>query len=415
MLRWFSPLSFAAIVIALVAAAVSLLLGAPLGGVAAGFAIASSAILSVLNPSIAELARPRPLLRLEVNGTETRRRASVPRAHLPPWPIDIERIVRNEAAAARDTVPDEDHESPILRLGAAFNWGTAAMDVPSKADYARARQEFEQSVVKYEASLRAWLEAYRTVTFERSLEYAIGLAVRNRKGGAFAEAMTVQLHLPQGVCLAKEVERLDPPSRRPMYVSPRPKMRYYESRLDGIGPSWRRNDSLVGRNLLDGLLGPSIEGPAGWRTASDGALEFQIKELHGDRRIALPDLHVRADGDGPFEVSWAIFTKSARSPVRGQIVLQPPPADQDVPAFGRLGGIIRFPDAPIRIDRAETDETPGTIDVDPREEDPPLAPPPEPASSSVIERFQSAMQYSEWLDLGLDPQHDAPVATLPPP
>lgn len=409
-LRFFSPVSLAAIVIVVIAAVVSLVLGAPLGGVAAGLAVGSSAILSVLNPSIAELARPRPRLWLELNGTETRRQASVPRAHRPHWPIDIERIVRNEAAAARGTVPAEDDEPPSFALGATYKWGISAVDPPSQADYAKAREEFEQSVVQYEDGLRRWLEIYSAAARSRSLEHALAMAVCNRKGGAFAEAITIQLRLPERVSLSEETERMDPPPRRPMYVPPRPKPRYASAFRDTASP-WPRENFSINRVDLHSLL-PGAASPPGWRTTSDGALECQIKELHGDRRIALPPLQLQASEDGTDEIPWAIYTKSARSPVRGLITLAPPATSPPGPAFGGLAGILRFPDVPIQIDRPVTDDTPGTIEVDPRVEDPPTSPPKEAASTSILDRFRSSAEYNEWLSLGLDPQHDAP-ATKP--
>ena len=99
----------------------------------------------------------------------------------------------------------------------------------------------------------------------------------------------------------------------------------------------------------------------------------------------------------------------------GSILLIVPESDPKRPPFGRLDGILRYPDAPITVDGDDDVEGRGA-DAEPesirqiRDSDPPLHPPAatQAEDDGVLGTLQAAARHWEWEALGLDPALDGP-------
>jgi hypothetical protein len=130
-------------------------------------------------------------------------------------------------------------------------------------------------------------------------------------------------------------------------------------------------------------------------------LEANVGDVHPDRCVTVDEsLLLRASGIGRHTVKWTAYSKSARKAASGTLVLEVPP-DPQRPAFGRLQGIMSYPDVPLV-------EGKGEIVKQVRESDPPARPDAGSASSGGLEHLREARAFLEWRTLGLDPADDGP-------
>lgn len=401
------PLGQAGMGVCLLLVALALLLKA-LGAswVNVAFAVVPLAVTSVLvaaTPRLHGLTRPRPKLTLAVDGADD---GQLVAGGLPPWPLDAQRIVDNETAEALDTIRNDGAALSVLGIGLASR--------PTPEDHQRAQDQFRSEVASYAEKLSKWLEEYAQAALARWETFEVSLTLANARGAAHAEAVEVVLELPDTVTQESATSVVDAPPERPAYVPPQPRP-LWGAHVPMRGPSYVRPALEYAISSDDLVLAPRPQET--WDDSRDGRrLEAPRVDLQPDRTVEIAEpLSLRARGPGVHEVRWIVYSHSLNGPVRGSFVLVVPEGDPQRPPFGRLEGILRYPDAPIATKDDEGDESAGgeepvtgvrRIRVD----DPPLASPPAPAGADggIRAKLQAAVRHGEWRALGLNPALDGP-------
>jgi hypothetical protein len=143
------------------------------------------------------------------------------------------------------------------------------------------------------------------------------------------------------------------PPERPVYAPPRP--RSFTS-LAPVGPIPTSFPDLA-RAIVDPVTLPWHE--TTWELSEDGRrLETSVGDIHPGRSVTIGErVFLRAAGPGPHTVHWTTYTKSARRPAAGTFILEIPP-DVSRPAFGRLAGLISYPDIPLIGGEGEVERKP---------------------------------------------------------
>jgi hypothetical protein len=413
------------LVIELIVVAVLLRSGMSAGDVLKSAGPVITLTIAFLNPTVQELGRRKP--KLAVQAAEADRRGIVAATALRPWPSDAERIVSNELADARQTL---EADPGVLGTLAALADPFAAR--PSAAEHERAKNAFQEQLVSYEIDLRTWLADYQQASRVRADTFQLTLRLKSAESGAHADAVTVVVDLPDGAEIVDELPEVTPPPDRPTYQPPRPR---------GLGDlGWLGNyGPLISAPSPIGVLPPVLfRRPETWMAVENGRrLEAAIGDVQAGRPLALGDaLLIRVARPGRHEVGWTVFSKSLPRPTTGTLVLDLP-ADPDRPAFGRLHGILTFPDVPIVDDELAADDAGEDEDGEDifgqtrvarrevRSADPPGPPSSsertddagddgdrgeqnDRATNAVLLRLNDAAAWWEWRALGLDPAHDGP-------
>lgn len=372
-------------------------------------------LLVAVEPRLHWLTRPKPKLTLAVNGADGGRLVS--RA-LPPWPLQIERIVANEAAEALDTMQGREALPSFLTAGAA-----GLVSPPTKEDHQRAKQEFGAEVETYQEELREWLNEYAEMVLARWETFAISLVVTNAVGAAHAEAVEFVLELPESVNRSSlPAGRIEAPPSRPTYRPPQPRSLFPSGLAGWSGPYPRISPKGPGVDLNDVIpfRGRRVE----WEESATGRrLTAPRIDVQPGRSVEIvAPLWLRARGPGVHEIRWTGYSQSLDHPVRGAFRLEVPEKPSQRPPFGRLEGILRFPDIEIAMEDDETAEVDGDgVDADGdragsvrsiRDSDPPLAPPSREAvdggQGEALASLRGAVRRWEWEALGLDSALDGP-------
>jgi hypothetical protein len=356
----------------------------------AGPAIAIT--VAFLTPTVQELGRRQPKLALRAQEADgdgiVRARA------LPPWPFDAERVVANERVVAQQTVT---HDSAAR--GALHSTMDPLAVRPSPADHEQAREEFAEELDGFESELRAWLSGYAEATRAHSRTLDLTLHVMNAESGAHAEPVTVEVALPVTLEVVEEWPTAEVPPGTPRYQPPRPRSlsTVYEDVLPR--PRLELDPMLFRSPPVDAI---SLRDPQ-WQLRDGGrTLEATVGDLHAGRAVKVGEpLLLRATETGSHEIRWTVYTRSARRPATGTILVEMPPAAPGRPAFGRLHGITSYADVPL-VD-AE-----GEVVHPVRTTDPPLHPPATEEVDGVIAVLEQAGRRWEWEALGLDPATDGP-------
>jgi len=343
-------------------------------------------------------------LRVEIEEADAH--AVVVAPALPPWPIDVERIITNELAAARGLAEATRKLSTSL---ASMTISGPFTGPPSSRDLDGATARFEEDLDGYAGDLRDWLEDYSSAAHDRARTFKFTVAVSNSNRGAYAEAVRLAFELPEGVSVAEEdylAVVLDAPPERPQYVQPRPQQMFPGEVSYGMS-SWPRGfDLRIPAGIsLDARAVKRVGTPI-WETSSDGrTLEILLADLHSNQTARIDEpLLLIAEHPGRYEVTWTIRSKSSRSEAHGHCALDLPHGG-DRPAFGRLHGIMRYPD--VAIDRASDDDSSeSTEPLAARTSDPQLDAPQVPKDSDLLEYLPDMTALMDWQALGLDPATD---------
>jgi hypothetical protein len=415
----------ALLVIELIVVAVLLKSGVAAGDLLKSAGPAITLTIAFLNPTVQELGRRKP--KLTVQATEADRRGVVAAPALRPWPSDAERIVSNELADSRQTL--EARPAALHTFGALTDPFAAR---PSAAEHERAKKAFHEQLAGYETNLRTWLADYQQAARERADTFQLTLRLESAESGAHAAAITVVLDLPDGAEAVDELPEVAPPPDRPTYQPPRPR------RVSEIGRLGDYRPLISARSPVGAASPVFFRLPETWTPIDDGGrLEAAIGDVQAGRSLALGDaLLIRVVGPGRHEVGWTVFSKSLRRATTGTLVLDLP-SDPDRPAFGRVHGILTFPDVPIVDDELDDDDAGEDEDEEDmfgdkhvarrevRSADPP-GPPSSPEAAddagddgdggeqidssvnSVMRRLNEAAAWWEWRAFGLDPAHDGP-------
>ena len=339
--------------------------------------------LASLSPTVQELGRRQAKLSLAADQADDDAglvTASVPR----PWPVDTDRVVGNELAAARETLALR--TDFIDMLGCV---GSPLAIRPSEREHLRAREAFEQQLPDYELTLRAWLAEYSAAAQKRSQTFELSLRVHNVRGAAHAEAVTIVLELPASVIRAEERPTVLLPPERPKYRPPRARSLGFESAID----------HPFAARVFPGTTPRLSLRESPWGIKDDGRrLEANAGDVHPGRSVEVGvPLLLLVDGPGRHEIGWTAYTKSAR-PAHGRLTLVIPP-DADGPPIGRLHGIASYPDVPIVNDDGEVIHAVRTTD-------PPQRPAAGNDTGDVFGRMRQAHALMGWNALGLDPAAD---------
>jgi hypothetical protein len=339
--------------------------------------------LALLNPTVQELGRRQP--KLSVTTSDGHSRVVAPSAR--PWPIDPARVVSNEVSDAQETAKMRYSSLDNLAMGGPFAIR------PSQADHEESQEKFTTEVQDFEQALRGWLAEYNEAARACANTFEIQIAVRNAASGAHAEAVTVVLDLPATVAVVADRPTLPAPPERPSYQPPRPRalasdLIYRHSQLPDFSVRQPAEIPLSLRNPT-------------WSGIEDGErLEAAAGDIHPDRQVNVGEpLFFCAAGPGQHAIGWTAYTKSARKSATGTIVLEVP-TDSAQPAFGRLHGIISYPDVPLIDDDGEV--------IHPvRDCDPPVRPESGQGDGPVA-MLREANSRARWRLLGLDPSDDGP-------
>jgi hypothetical protein len=390
------PVVVGLLAVELAAVVAFLVLGTSLSDVLKSAGLPIALTVAFLNPTVQELGRRQA--KLSVVAEEANSDGLVTGPALAAWPIDVDRVVANELAAAREPLSWPRGATNALQL-----IGDPFAVKPTEADHARARDAFEQKLSDFETSLRDWLNEYSTAAKGRSQAFDLTLRVTNARNGAHAEAVTIVLDLPATLSLGED--RLDVllPPERPCYEPPRPR---------SLQTDWLHEPLLRGPLVpltVPALpfIPPSPPPKSAWRI-TDGRrrLEAVVGGVHCGRSVDVGEpLLLLADCAGQHEIHWTAYTKSARRAAEGTITLVVPPSQPDRPPFGRLHGIVSYPDVPI------VDHDGGTVHPL-RVVDPPLQPPVAEASSDVLSALEQMGALRGWNALGLDPATDGPDCSV---
>jgi hypothetical protein len=325
--------------------------------------------------------------------------------------VDVDRILANETAEAMDTVRDS------RPLPSWLTRGTGLTASPTPEDHERAKEKFESEVETYEENLRAWLSEYSSASLRRWETFRMSLALSNATGAAHAEAVEVVLELPENVDGESADLQVEAPPVRPTYRPPQPR-----SLLPSAMAGWRGPSPVVSLRPefdLDAVI-PGLRSQHGWDESSDSRrLTAPRVELQPGRTVEIGEpLWLRAKGPGVHEIQWSVYSQSLGHPVRGSFKLVVPEGDPTRPPFGRIAGILRFPDAEIEREDIDADEAAeeggepvGSATRPIRSSDPPLAPPAsdvKDGEADVLATLRETSRHWEWEALGLDPALDGP-------
>jgi hypothetical protein len=382
------PFVVALLVVEIVVTTALFFTGVSLGELLASAGPAIALTLALLNPTVQELGRRQP--KLSVLAEQANDDDVVTVSALRPWPVDIDRVVANEVAAARHTLTTRSNAmNTMVRLHDPF------AVLPSDKDRHEARGAFEQELTDYEVNLRSWLTEYATAASVCSQTVALTLRLTNDRRGAHADAVTVVLDLPPTITTAEDRPSMALPPKRPCYEPPRPR----SLRADQSG--WSRTPLITSVRRAD-VPPIAFRRDAGWKITDDQRhLEATVGEAHSGRSVKLvePPL-LLVDGAGRHDIAWTAYTKSARRAAHGTLTLLVP-ASMERPAFGRLHGVTKYPDVPIIDDGGE-------IIHSIRATDPPLRPAAVEDVDGVVKGLREARALWEWNALGLDPSTDGP-------
>lgn len=362
-----------------------LVLGVPWPSLLASAGPVITLTLALLNPTVQELGRRQPRLSVTTSDGDSRVVASAAR----PWPVDAARVVANEVGDAQETAKRR-HSS----LDNFFALSEPFAIRPSHADHEQTQEKFKTEVENFADALRDWLAEYIEAARAYADTFEIQIAVRNAASGAHADAVTVVLELPETVAVVEDRPTLPAPPDRPTYQPPRPRALSHDL---GYGH----------RPLLDLSVGQPIEIPLSlrnptWSGIEHGdRLEASAGDIHPDRQVSVGEpLFLRAAGPGAHVIGWTVYTKSARKPETGTILLEVP-SDPARPAFGRLHGITRYSDVPLVDGEGEA--------IHPvRDCDPPARPEPGEEDDSPFATLREAYALARWRLLGVDPADDGP-------
>ena len=295
--------------------------------------------------------------------------------------------------------------------------GTGLTASPTPEDHERAKEEFKSEVETYEENLRAWLSEYSRESLARWETFRVSLALTNATGAAHAEAVEVVLELPESVDRESADLQVEAPPVRPAYRPPQPR-----SLLPSAMAGWRGPSPMVSLRPdfdLDAVI-PDLRSRHGWDESSDSRrLTAPRVELQPGRTVEIGEpLGLRAKGPGVHDIQWSVYSQSLGHPVRGSFKLVVPEVDPTRPPFGRVAGILRFPDAEVEREDTDADEAAdeggepvGSATRPIRSSDPPLAPPAsdvKDGEADVLATLREASRRWEWEALGLDPALDGP-------
>lgn len=372
--------------------------------------LAVGSLLVAVEPRLQWLTRPRPKLTVRLGSREEGRLVS---SGLAPWPLDRERILANESAEALATVRDPGILDSILTSGTM-----GFVSRPSEDETQQAKEKFAAEVETYKVELGKWLEQYVATAQARWESFAVSLAVSNASGAAHAEALELVLELPERVSRGEAPEAIEAPPKRPTYEPPRPR-----SLLPGLA-GWRGpfpQVTPIAKLGLQDVLPLGGGRRDAWQESADGRrLNAPSLDVQPGRSVEITaPLWLRARGPGVHEIAWTAYSQSLDRPVSGSFQLVVPEGDRQRPPFGRVEGILRFPDVELEIeaDEGEREAEAGGDEEKPRQPpvrsaDPPLAPPSEDAEGEgggdALVVLRQASRRWEWEALGLDPALDGP-------
>ena len=298
-----------------------------------------------------------------------------------PWPVDIERVIRNEVRSA-------------LAANAAYRAARSSRnDFLGVTVGARSRfqQQFEPNLNAFEEELREWLDRYTKLTSHRARRADIDMKISNAAGACVADAVRLTLTLPaQLLPWDPEDDRaIGPPPEPPHPVTP------FRDHLD--------YSKLAARSVADlARITVQAKQPSTSPAWSEGRMTIELGTVHPHETVPIAaSVSLRATQPGTHTLTWQLHTKSARAPTTGTIEVTVPSPDPARRPIGRLAGIIDYPD----IDIVDGE---GNVQHARRTEPLPDKPAASRDGTSPIEQMRAQVSLMSWRGLGLDPDENEP-------
>jgi hypothetical protein len=379
---------------------------AALGIVAIGLLVGQIGVLALIGmlPLLLLVGgwRRRPRLTLQTRGVDADGTISGPRER---WPVSAERIVANERARLVESI--EPHEKLSKTLGAMYGFGSRPA---SEQAYQEARRAFLAQVDVYCDDLRAWLDEYESASTTEETMFHLRFSVRNGENWtSHAEGVRLELELPAGVRRVDHELSVTAPPEAPSYEPPP----HQPGFATVAGYTGRHLDRLVPVPAtvpdLSGLLKPARQRQRlrqVWSERDAGSfVSADVGEVYVGGTEEIDEELVLQVVEREVTLGWRLFFKDGSR--RGTLTMRRPEPRRPVPAFGRLAGLLRYPDVTIRNDDGEIVHTKRTSD-------PPLTAPTscDERSHDLSDRLHAIGAFTQWQELGLDPNHDGESAVV---
>jgi hypothetical protein len=229
----------------------------------------------------------------------------------PQVPIDVAACVADASQKAQMTAPGR----PPVSKSATFL--SSAYTLGSVESYDTALERFNGELRGFEEELGQWLEAYEARRWPTYSLIRFPVAIHNR-GDSVAEAITLNLRIPQGWWRPKDLESLSVPAP--------PKPPNFEQKGLYFGdPSSLLTDLYTPPRTLprfpeqtDGITGPEY-----MHQGDQLIARFRIESLtHGDDIVSAEPLLLVPNEPGRYTITWTAHVGNLRRPASGDIIIE---------------------------------------------------------------------------------------------
>lgn len=311
------------------------------------------------------------------------------------WPVAADRIVANERIRLAGHL--DAHEKFTKTSVGAFTFGS--MPVSDQA-YADARDAFLAKADEYGESLRRWLTEYDHATAIDETTFRLRFSVGNGENWtSHAEGVRLEIALPDSVRRVHRAPSVQLPLAAPDYEPP-PRQPVFGRALAGYAGqlAYRRVEPLSATPQLKKLRAPLGEiQRSAWADRNGGSdVWAEVGDVYVGGSQEITEELILQLTEPTVTLQWRLLFKDGST--RGSLTLRRPEPRATVPAFGRLAGLLSYPDVAITDDAGE-------IVHAKRMSDPPLAAPSsrDEPSHDVLGRLRMITAVNEWEELGLDP------------
>ncbi len=336
--------------------------------------------------------RRRPRLILDAQGADANGVIWGPRER---WPVAADRVVTNERIRLAEHL--DVHEKFTKTSLGTFTFGS--MPASDQA-CAAARDAFLAKAHEYAESLRRWLTEYDHAAASDETTFRLRFSVRNGENWtSHAEGVRLELALPDSVRRVDRAPSVKLPPAAPDYEPP-PRQPVFGSALAGYAGhlAYRRIEPLAASPQIKKLLAPLREFQrSAWADRNGGSdVWTEVGDVYVGGSEEINEELILQFTEPTVTLQWRLLFKDGST--RGSLTLRRPEPRATVPAFGRIAGLLSYPDVAITDDDGE-------IVHAKRMSEPPLAAPSsrDDPSNDLLGRLRMITAVNEWEELGLDP------------
>ena len=350
-------------------------------------------LLVVLGP------RRHPRLTVAVEGADANGVVWAPPAR---WPVSAERVIANERASLTGHLDVFERASQTSLMAAAF--GT----VPANdRAFQEARSAFMADVNDYEERLRRWLSDYDTASAAEETTLSLRFSVANGSNwSTHAEKVRLEILLPASATRARHVPSISLPPESPEYEPPA-RQQVFPGALAAASADTSRFpaqnvEPLLGPDSFRELFASPVEPARSAWTSPKGGMEIlaDVGDVYvGDSEQISEPVIVQLS-EPTVTLTWRLLFRDGTR--EGTVTLRQPERPRSPgPAFGRLAGVLAYPDVAI------VDEDDAIVHTK-RQTNPPLTAPVghHDPSENLLDRMRDVAAFNEWSQLGLDPAGD---------